>query len=125
LFVAQRDDGLGWRLTATVGTSGISHDTLVSKRTISFASVEAIQAWPNAAVTAIARLGAAGMPQQFEGRAGWMPIHPLTLAGTIRQTVYSNHRAGVRAFATAGLTLPLGVSARAEVACSTTCRPHS
>ncbi len=116
LFVAQRDDGLGWRFTTTVGTSGISHDTLVPKRTISVASVEAIQAWPNATVAAVARLGAAGTPQQFEGRAGWMPIHPLTLAATIRQTVYSNHRAGVRAFATAGLTLPLGVSARAEVA---------
>ena len=116
LFVAQRGDGLGWRFTATVGTSGISHDTLVPERTISVASVEAFQAWPHATVAAVARGGAAGMPQQFEGRAGWMPIHPLTLAGTIRQTNYSNHRAGVRAFATAGLTLPLGVSARAEVA---------
>ena len=116
LFVAQRNDGLGWRLTTTVGTSGISNDTLVPARTISMASLEAIQAWPHATITAIARFGAAGMPQQFEGRAGWMPIPPLTLAGTLRQTVYSNHRAGVRAFATAGLTLPLGVSARAEVA---------
>ena len=83
LFVAQRGDGLGWRFTTTVGTSGITHDTLVPERTISVASVEAIQAWPNATVAAVARLGAAGMPQQFEGRAGWMPIHPLTLGGTI------------------------------------------
>ena len=116
LFVAQRGDGLGWRFTTTVGTSVISQDTLVPARTISAASVEAIQTWPTATVAAIARFGAAGMPQQFEARAGWMPLRPVTLAATIRQTVYSNHRAGVRAFATAGLTLPLGLSARAEVA---------
>src|SRR5882672_11873863 len=34
LFVAERDDGLGWRLTATLGTSGVSHDTLVARRTV-------------------------------------------------------------------------------------------
>src|SRR2546422_3480175 len=41
LFVAQRDDGLGWRLTTTLGTSGISNDTLVPRRTVSVASIEA------------------------------------------------------------------------------------
>jgi hypothetical protein len=116
MFVAQRDDGLGWRLTATLGTSAVSHDTLVAPRSVSGASIEASQVWRSATVATIARFGAAGAPQQFEARAGWMPIHPITLSGNVRQSVYSGHRAGVRAFATAGITLPLGFSARAEVA---------
>ena len=115
LFVAQRDDGLGWRFTATVGTSATSHDTLVPARTISVASVEAIQAWPNATVSGVARFGAGGMPQQFEAHAGWMPLSPITLAGTFRQSFYVGHRYGWRADGTAGLRLPLGFSARAEV----------
>jgi len=115
LFAAQRSDGLGWRVTATLGTGGISHDTLVAPRNVSGAGIEVSQTWRNAALAATARFGAAGLPQQYEARAGWMPIHPLTLAGTVRQTMYAGERTGVRAFATAGLTLPLGVSARAEV----------
>lgn len=116
MFVAERDDGLGWRLTATLGTSGISNDTLVPRRTVSGASIEASQTWRLASVSGLARFGAAGAPQQFEARAGWMPIRPITLAGNVRQSIYANHRSGVRAFATAGITLPLGFSARAEVA---------
>jgi len=116
VFAAQRDDGLGWRLAATLGTSGISHDTLIAPRDMSSAGVEVSQAWRSATIAGTARFGAAGLPQQFEARAGWMPIRPLTLAGTVRQTAYTGHRAGVRAFGTAGITLPLGLSARAEVA---------
>lgn len=115
LFVAQRDDGLGWRLTASLGTSGISHDTLVAPRTVSGASIDVSQVWRSATVAGTARFGAAGAPQQFEARAGWMPIRPITLAGNVRQTFYADHSAGVRTFGTAGITLPLGFSARAEV----------
>jgi hypothetical protein len=115
LFVAERDDGLGWRFSATLGTSGISHDTAVAKRNVSGAMLEASQTWRTVSVSGIARLAAAGAPQQFEARAGWMPIRPITFAGNFRQSKYSNHRAGVRAFGTAGITLPLGFSVRAEV----------
>jgi len=116
LFVAQRSDGLGWRVTATLAASGISHDTLIARRNVSGAALEVRQTWRNAGLAGTARLGAAGLPKQFEGRAGWIPIRPFTLAGTVRQSVYRGHRGGVRAFGTAGLTLPLGFSARAEVA---------
>ena len=115
LFVAARDDGLGWRFTATLGTSGISHDTAVAQRTVSGATLEASQTWRSASVSGVARFAGAGAPQQFEARAGWMPVRPITLAGNFRQSIYSNHRAGVRAFGTAGIRLPLGFSARAEV----------
>ena len=113
-FVAERDDGVGWRVTASLGTSGISHDTLVTRRTVSFANLEASQAWRTATVSGVARFGAAGAPQQFEARAGWMPLSPITLAGSFRQSFYTANRYGWRAYGTAGLALPLGFSARAE-----------
>ena len=115
LFVAQRNDGLGWRVTATVGASGISHDTLIARRTVSGAGIEVSQTWRNASITGTARLGAGGLPQQFEAHAGWKPLSPITLAGTFRQSFYVGNRYGYRAFGTAGLALPLGFSARAEV----------
>ena len=114
LFVAERDDGLGWRLTASLGTSGIGHDTLVTRRTVSFANLEASQTWRTATVSGVARFGAAGAPQQFEARAGWMPLSPITLAGSFRQSFYTGNRYGWRTYGTAGLALPLGFSARAE-----------
>jgi len=113
-FVAERDDGLGWRLTASLGTSGISHDTLVTRRAVSFANLEASQTWRTATVSGVARFGATGAPQQFEARAGWMPLSPITLAGSFRQSFYTANRYGWRAYGTAGLALPLGFSARAE-----------
>ena len=113
-FVAEREDGLGWRLTASLGTSGISQDTLVTRRAVSFANLEASQTWRTATVSGVARFGAAGAPQQFEARAGWMPLSPITLAGSFRQSFYTANRYGWRAYGTAGLALPLGFSARAE-----------
>ena len=118
VFVAERDDGLGWRVNATLATSGISHDTLVQNRTLSSANLEVSQTWRDASASAIARLGGAGVPQQLEVRGGWTPIAPiapLTLAGSVRQSVYRYDRKGVQAYGMAGLTLPLGFSTRAEV----------
>jgi hypothetical protein len=115
VFLAQRDDGLGWRINGTLATSGISHDPLlVGDRSVSSATIDARLAWRRATVSGTARFGAGGAPHQFEGRAGWMPLAPITLAGSFRQTVYADGRAGVRAHGTAGLALPFGFSARAE-----------
>ncbi|HXM37348.1 MAG TPA: TonB-dependent receptor [Gemmatimonadales bacterium] len=115
-FLAAREDGLGPRLTGTLATSAVSHDTLVGSRNASGASLELSQTWPRASVTALARFGAAGLPTQLEARAGWMPIVPLTLAASARHTHYAGGRTGERAYLTAGLALPLGFSARAEFA---------
>ena len=114
MFVAEREDGLGWRLTATLGTSGVSNDTAVARRTVSGAILEASQTWRAASLSGVARFGAAGSPQRFEARAGWMPLAPITLAGSFRQSFYIGNRYGWRVFGTAGLVLPLGFSARAE-----------
>ena len=115
LFVADRDDGLGWRLTTTVATSAVSHDTAVAPRTVSTAIVELSRAWPTLTLAGTARFGAGGLPQQFEARGGWRPVRPFTIAGAFRQGLYSSQREGVQVNGTTGLALPLGLSARAEV----------
>ena len=114
VFVAARDDGLGWRFTGTLATSGVSNDTLVAPRSVSGAAVEVSRMWRRATIAGTARFGAAGLPRQFEARGGWIPLSPITLAGTLRQTAYRDGRSGFRAYGTAGLALPLGLSARAE-----------
>ena len=114
VFLAQRDDGLGWRFTGTLAASGVSHDTLAAPRSVSSGAVELSRVWRRASIAGTARFGAAGLPQQFEARGGWIPLAPITLAGTFRQTSYRDGRSGFRAYGTAGLALPLGLSARAE-----------
>jgi hypothetical protein len=114
-FIAQRNDGLGFRLTTTLASSRISHDTaLQSDRTVSSATIEASNAWPHANLVATARVGAAHLPQQLEARGGWTLLSRFTVAGGFRQSFYEGDRAGARGFASAGLILPLGFSARAE-----------
>jgi hypothetical protein len=115
VFLAQRDDGLGWRITGTLASSGLSHDSLVGNRSVSTATIEARLTSRRATIAGTARFGAGGAPHQFEGRAGWMPpLAPITVAGAFRQSVYADGRMGVRAYGTAGLALPFGFSARAE-----------
>ncbi|MGH9657957.1 MAG: hypothetical protein ACRD96_05395, partial [Bryobacteraceae bacterium] len=80
------------------------------------ASWESSHTWRRANIVGLARVGAARLPQQFEARGGWMPFSWLTFAGAIRRSNYDGERAGLRGFASAGLTLPLGFSARAEAA---------
>ncbi len=114
-FIAQRNDGLGYRLTTTLASSRISHDTaLKSDRTVSSATIEASNTWPHANLVATARVGAAHLPQQLEARGGWTLFSRFTVAGGFRQSFYEGDRAGVRGFASAGLVLPLGFSVRAE-----------
>ena len=114
-FIAQRGDGLGWRVTTTLSSSGLSHDSLVGTRAVSSGTLEASLTGRRASLVAIARGGAGGMPSQFEARAGWTAgVVPLTVAGWFRQNLYADGRQGVRAYGTAGLLLPFGFSARAE-----------
>lgn len=117
LFIAQRGDGLGWRVTTTLSSSGLSHDTLVGNRDISSGTLEASLTGRRATLIGTARGGAGGMPSIFEVKGGWItPTRlPLTLAGSFRQTLYEDGRQGVRAYGTAGLNLPFRFSARAEV----------
>ena len=114
LFVAEREDGLGYRLSTTLATSGISQDTTIAPRTVSSLTVEAGNTWRRANVTATARLGAGGFPQQLEARAGWAPLSFVTVSGAVRHSSYTGGRTGDRGYLIAGIRLPLGFSARAE-----------
>ncbi len=114
LFVASRSDGLGWRLSTQLAESGISHGTLVNKRGISVGSVEASFVTNRATVVGTARYGTSGAPAQFEGRFGLIPLSGITVAGGIRQSLYTEDRKGAQAYGMAGIALPLGFSARAE-----------
>src|SRR5204863_439975 len=77
-------------------------------------TVEAGNTWRRANVTATARLGAGGFPQQLEARAGWAPVSFVTVSGAVRHSSYTGGRTGDRGYLTAGIRLPLGFSARAE-----------
>ena len=114
-FVAQRGDGLGWRVTTTLTSSALTNDTLVGDRAVSSGALEASLTGRRATLQAMVRGGAGGMPSQIEARAGWTAgFVPLTLAGWFRQSLYADGRQGVRSYGTAGLRLPWGFSARAE-----------
>ena len=115
MFIAQRSDGLGWRVTTTLTSAGLSHDTLLGGgRSVSSGAVEASLTGRTAMVVGTARGGAGGMPSMLEARAGWIGPLRVNLAGFFRQNLYSDGREGVRAYATAGLPLPWGFSVRGE-----------
>jgi hypothetical protein len=60
------------------------------------------------------RAQGAGRPLQLEGRVAWQPVTFLTLAADGRRPYYGKKGHGNRAHVSAGLTLPLGFSVRAE-----------
>lgn len=115
-FIAQRGDGLGWRVTTTLTSTGLSHDTLVATRSVSSGALEASLTGRTAMLVGTARGGAGGMPSMLEARAGWIAPLRVNLAGFFRQNLYSDGRQGVRAYGTVGVPLPFGFSARAEAA---------
>ena len=115
MFIAQRSDGLGWRVTTTLTSTGLSHDTLLGGgRSVSSGALEASLTGRKAMVVGTARGGAGGMPSMLEARAGWIGPLRVNLAGFFRQNLYSDGREGVRAYGTAGLPLPWGFSVRGE-----------
>jgi hypothetical protein len=115
MFIAQRGDGLGWRLTTTLTSSGLSHDSLeAGGRTASSGALEASLTGRTAMLVGTARGGAGGMPSMLEARAGWIAPLRVNFAGFFRQNLYSDGREGVRAYGTAGVPLPWGFSLRGE-----------
>lgn len=116
VFLASRDDGLGSRFEAALGTVAIERDTLVGPRSVSGASLDVSQTWRRASVALTGRFGAAGMPGHVEARAGWIPLSPVTLAIAARHARYGGGRTGDRVHLAAGLALPLGFSVRTDLA---------
>jgi len=116
VFLTSRGDGLGFRFVASLGTSAVERDTLVPKRAISGASLELSHHWRQASAGLTARVGAAGMPTQFEARGGLTLLSRVTVAADVRQTQYTGGVSGQRAHVSAGVALPLGFSARTDIA---------
>ncbi|MDP3911201.1 MAG: TonB-dependent receptor [Gemmatimonadales bacterium] len=116
VFLAAREDGLGFRFVGSLGTSAVERDTLVPNRAISTANVELSHRWRRAAVGVRARFGAAGAPSQLEVNGSWQLWSRITVAAAARQSRYANDISGERAWASAGVRLPLGFSVRTDIA---------
>jgi hypothetical protein len=117
-FVAERGDGLGLRMTGTMSSTTVDHDTTVGARALYQTSLELSRTWPQASVAVTGRFGFVGSPTQLDVEGGWMPVPRLTLSGSARHAAYTGHRSGDRAQLTAGVTLPMGFGVRGELAWS-------
>jgi hypothetical protein len=117
-FVAERSDELGLRLVGTLSNSSVARDTMVPDRTMYQASLELSRTWPEARVVGTARFGFDGAPRQLEAEGGWIVARRVTLSGWARHATYAGNRTGYRTLLTAGVALPLRLSARGEVAVS-------
>src|SRR6185503_9095296 len=115
-FLAERPDGLGFRLTGTLSHTSVGRDTLIPERALYQTSLELSRTWPRANVVGSGRFGFDGAPSELDLDGGWMPLQRLTLAGSLRHTTYAGDRTGSRAFGTAAVALPLGLTVRGEVA---------
>ena len=117
-FFADRSDGLGLRVTGTMSSSSVDHDTTVAARALYQTSLNVSHTWARASVAVTGRFGFVGSPTQLDVEGGWMPVHRRTLAGWARHATYAGDRSGDRAHFTAGVTLPMGFGARGELAWS-------
>jgi len=110
--------GLGPRLDLSLATAAQSGDTALADRRLSQASLELATAGARAAAGITVRLAGEARPLQVEGRASWTPpvLDLLTLSADARRSTYSSDRSGDRAHVSAGLLLPLGLSAHGDVA---------
>ena len=117
-FLAHRDDGLGPRFDLALATTGVRRDTAVAARTLPQGIIQLADAWPRAHASIALRFQDEHRPLQVEGRAAWSPVPPVSLAADLRRASYDLSRAGTRAHLAAGLTLPLGLTARGDVAWS-------
>jgi hypothetical protein len=114
-FVASRGDGLGTRFAVALARAQVTGDTAVPDRSLYQGIVELSETRSRASASITARLQDAARPFQVEAHVGWQPLPFLTLAADARRPYYGDRGHGNRAHVTAGLTLPLGFSVRAEL----------
>ena len=114
-FLATRADGLGWRVEGTIASSSAADDSAVVTDNIYQTGLHLSHRAPRTALTLAGRMAYGHRPGQLEWTGGWLPLPWLTLAAGARWNSYPGDRSGSRVSAGAGLRLPLGFSARAEV----------
>jgi hypothetical protein len=115
-FLAARADGLGPRLDLTLASAKVSRDPDFDDRSLSQANLELSVLGSRASAAVIARVEDERSPFVVEGRAAWIPLHPITLSADARHAKYSMSRTGDRAHLAAGIALPLGFSVHGDVA---------
>lgn len=116
-FVASRSDGLGWRGEAFVAQSSASGDTALARDDrVTQTSLELSHRTPRTALVVTGRVANDVRPHEIEANAGWLPLPWLNVAVTASQRTYEGELNARRVAATAGVRLPLGLSARAEIA---------
>lgn len=107
---------LGPRVEATFASTATAADSAVPARDIAAARFAVSDAWRRASVSVAATLGGPSRSAQLDAQAAWLPLRFLTIAADARRTTYTLDRTGERAHVAAGLRLPLGFSARGELA---------
>ena len=115
LFAAQRADGLGARVEATLARAKVSHDSLVPDRSLTQGILDVSETRAHASAGVTLRLQGTARPFQIEARSAWQPFPLLTVSADARRAYYGNRGHGNRAHASAALQLPLGLSLRGEV----------
>lgn len=115
-FLATRADGLGPRLDLTLASAAVSRDTAVADRSLSQANLELSTLWPRGSAALIARAEDDRSPFVVEGRAAWIPLHPITLSADARHATYALSRHGDRAHLAAGIAFPFGLSVHGDIA---------
>ena len=115
-FLATRADGFGPRLDLTLASASTSKDSAVANRSFSQANLEVSTLWPRASAALSARIEDDRSPLVLEGRAAWIPLHPITLSADARHATYSLNRSGDRAHLAAGIALLFGFSVHGDIA---------
>lgn len=115
VFLASREDGLGPRLDLTLARAAASHDSGVVNSSLSQANLELSILGSRASAALIARTEDDRMPFVLEGRAAWIPLHPITISADARHATYALSRSGDRAHLALGLAFPLGFSLHGDI----------
>ena len=117
-FLAARPDseGPGPRFEGTIATTTVLNDSAVADRNVAAARLVLSNTWHRASASVAATAGEFRRSWSVEGQAAWMPLSFLTLAADARRTLYTLDRTGERAHVSAGLRLPLGLSAHGDLA---------
>lgn len=115
-FLAPHGGELGPRLDFAYASTTVSRDTAVGGETRRQVQLTASQTWARAHAAVTARVASDPRPLQVDAAFDWDPLPLLTLAADARHAGYDSSRTGNRVHLSAGLRLPLGLSAHGDVA---------
>ncbi len=115
-FLAPHGGELGPRLDFAFVSATVSRDTAVGSETRRQVQLTASETWTRAHAAVTARVASEPRPLQMDAAFDWDPVPQLTLATDARHASYDSSRTGNRVHLSAGLRLPLGLSAHGDIA---------